>query len=825
MAAAQEGEVTSVRDPDSSPPSPGLGPRPPPAAADAAPAAADDAASVASQGRGDAQRRGPSVASSPRGERGSSGPSRSASYRASVGEEAELQETITDVLEEDDGPAARASPAGSVIDLAEDTVSPRSQPLPQEGERVFASTYETQRWFPIYGWGKKRLPTDCPEWVDGRRKPKRREDVQLPKGCHWDGEWEVDHSPADADGWEYTGDWWWKYHSPERKGDCVRRRKWRRAYFRVSELRSFDTAEPRQSDDELDATAAFAKQVTADSDPLDSTASEIRRRGTASPRPGADPPARDQLHKTFAELPPEERAVADFQCSYKASNKIDRLGRMWITNDHVCFSSPLLSPPLVWHFKDVTDLHKKKDLVVLSAIVVSVGGADHTFTAFARRDAAFEELYQQWSAVQKREGRDAQAMLQAGAEGRERKQKQRKSGRSPQPRAAAPSPPTSPPPSAAPAAGADKDADKDAPAPAAGAGPADMPALFADTPLSGAFLAEAALLSSKDVKQIHAAHKLPQGADIGAVQAALLQPPFLEQYHKKGGRYAGPKASPESPVMPPWEGGKSNLGWRELNCTTVVQAPFTTHTKYVEKQRYCLLAGPPRQLLIHFVSQTPEVTMGDAFRIEVLVTVEEKASKQCEMTVHGLVHFLKSSWLKGKITSTAHAELTTAYEGFVRQAHAQVAAQLSGGTAVPPADAAAPSAAVGAGAPAAAAVTEPAKSPWKPELNADTALRALVVVLLLWALWSAWSAASATREAAQLFADVAASVATAGRCAEVPGCDGTKAAEALAEMLRGDAAAAAAGASAVVASQGHLAALLALCAVLGASSVALLCAV
>src|SRR5689334_8658456 len=41
------------------------------------------------------------------------------------------------------------------------------------------------------------------EWVDEHKKPRRREDIDLPSGWTWSSEWK--HSGSDS--WEYHNDW------------------------------------------------------------------------------------------------------------------------------------------------------------------------------------------------------------------------------------------------------------------------------------------------------------------------------------------------------------------------------------------------------------------------------------------------------------------------------------------------------------------------------------------------------------------------------------------------------------------------------------------
>lgn len=102
---------------------------------------------------------------------------------------------------------------------------------------------ESERCFPIIGWGKKRLPTDRPEWADRGGKhghTKQELDGKLPDGCVWTGEWRliVDNKSTDLDGWEYAIDFPQQFHkSMSHLTDYVRRRVWvRSAHVTVAAL-------------------------------------------------------------------------------------------------------------------------------------------------------------------------------------------------------------------------------------------------------------------------------------------------------------------------------------------------------------------------------------------------------------------------------------------------------------------------------------------------------------------------------------------------------------------------------------------------------------
>ena len=94
--------------------------------------------------------------------------------------------------------------------------------------------WETQRFMPVVGWGKKRLPTDRPEWADRTGKhATSREAIsnKIPNECEWVSEWVPLGMPGlvDKDSWSYAVDFpSADYHATSHLVDVVRRRIWRR---------------------------------------------------------------------------------------------------------------------------------------------------------------------------------------------------------------------------------------------------------------------------------------------------------------------------------------------------------------------------------------------------------------------------------------------------------------------------------------------------------------------------------------------------------------------------------------------------------------------
>eukprot|EP00729_Bicosta_minor_P019419 gene19419-32112_t len=100
------------------------------------------------------------------------------------------------------------------------------------------SVEETERWFPVSGWGVRGLPGDPCKWVDrATGEPATRfqalalgisPDAQPPGGGHaatWSSAW------VGGQDWEYAFDFKYPFHpAPAASTDCVRRRLWQRSY-------------------------------------------------------------------------------------------------------------------------------------------------------------------------------------------------------------------------------------------------------------------------------------------------------------------------------------------------------------------------------------------------------------------------------------------------------------------------------------------------------------------------------------------------------------------------------------------------------------------
>eukprot|EP01062_Namystynia_karyoxenos_P033239 TRINITY_DN24449_c0_g1_i1.p1 TRINITY_DN24449_c0_g1~~TRINITY_DN24449_c0_g1_i1.p1 ORF type:complete len:1101 (+),score=333.36 TRINITY_DN24449_c0_g1_i1:76-3303(+) len=200
---------------------------------------------------------------------------------------------------------------------------------------------------------------------------------------------------------------------------------------------------------------------------------------------------------------------------------------------------------------------------------------------------------------------------------------------------------------------------------------ASVAGLFADSELTAHFSEEAAML--KEGKLLVPLSKLQSGTSCAQCWRELLSDAssFLADYHNQHGEFLkGPGGEQQPVVLPRWErpADDTTRGWRECQMHTTVQAPLTQVTKLVERERFALVDTPEgRCIYLHFSNQTPDVMYGDYFRCEALVTITEE-QEGCTVQVHGKVHFLKSTMMKGRILSSAIAEMTQCYAAMVEQA-------------------------------------------------------------------------------------------------------------------------------------------------------------
>eukprot|EP01065_Artemidia_motanka_P042562 TRINITY_DN5739_c0_g1_i1.p1 TRINITY_DN5739_c0_g1~~TRINITY_DN5739_c0_g1_i1.p1 ORF type:complete len:1203 (+),score=398.96 TRINITY_DN5739_c0_g1_i1:89-3610(+) len=877
---------------------------------------------------------------------------------------------------------------------------------------------QTQRWFPVAGWGKGRLPTDPAEWVDAQNQPRPRDAVQPPPRCKWAGEWVVEGGVADPDGWEYATDWWLKFHSPGRTGDCVRRRRWKREW----------TADPTAADADDDVVLARRpgeqlgldfkglklvrvlsgtpaaecralerhvgrRLVAINGQPVSADAEVADRVGQAAtvalrferPAEGAALVAPlERVHKLFPGLSPDEKPVESFQCNFgnhrvgrlyifpdrigfysligdpflvpyerfvrldkksswgileaihiklrgaqggtaerlqftaflsrdqafqllermvslyrarvaegltsagadsarpdfddavsvgtaetdpvpvsaaasasggtpeedalggrqgsqadglelsavcastdgsadapeqqqqqevadkpahhrkrgpyvvscrssavvrqgpgldtpivarvpngtqvevaevqarrarivaphngwvsvalqdgtpiltavvdakprslseatqnqdvyvefrrlfpdlhnvqlvdnfQCSFKAGKIGRMWIGQTVLCFSSPLLATPIVLPLDTIADVVRKQDRWVLSAIEILTQDDTFLFTAFMHRDRAYGLLRDLFLQHHKKLGRDPEQLCRAArrrlAE-RERAREEEKTRARKEKKERGKSRRGQGADEALERCASGTDADCEMPEPSGG-GAADVDTVptfaasqseahtaFADTRLDSCFSAHQVLLGAEPMCR---ATKLPQGATLDQVFSWLYKDgtPFLTEVKSDHGEYVGTKDSQQKVPMPKWEMSADGAsGVRELTCTTVVQAPWTSHTRFEEKQRWVCVAGPPRTLLVQTSAQTPDVTMGDCFRVEAVTVIEEVAPGQCEARMHGYVHFLKSTLLRGKILSTAMQNMTAAHQRVLAMLTRTVRLRLAAAAGAPP---------------------------------------------------------------------------------------------------------------------------------------------
>ena len=308
-----------------------------------------------------------------------------------------------------------------------------------EGERC---TYEQQRWFPVMGWGTKRLPTDYPEWGMGKRAS-RREAVAIPLGSEWSGPWQLDSTSGDEDSWEYAGDWWWSYHDAKKKTDCVRRRRWYRPFVAITAVKKLDKEnelliychEKRKlglqvspdtmvltevglstSADQACASRFIGKKLVAvdgvtvkELKELQNCLARVKKQTTIClifevNRVEGDSEAHADFQTLFSNaLPQTERPLNAFKCSY-TPGPIAKMGTLYITQNYVCFSS-VMCPDLILPFAKMVKVEKRSGKITNGiAIHLKEGSSTsnsltkYYFSSFFHREDAYELLNRLYSA-------------------------------------------------------------------------------------------------------------------------------------------------------------------------------------------------------------------------------------------------------------------------------------------------------------------------------------------------------------------------------------------------------------------------------------------
>ena len=193
--------------------------------------------------------------------------------------------------------------------------------------------------------------------------------------------------------------------------------------------------------------------------------------------------------------------------------------------------------------------------------------------------------------------------------------------------------------------------------------PSTITDLFSDFPssINSHFSSISTLTSSGKVLQTTTI----QGS-LEMVCDTMLSDTFCSQYHCAHGEYTKGNGNELGCKYSKWQSHAvhpKNAGHRTLDCTTIVQAPWSQHTQFIERQRYCKTT---KKVILQVSSMTPGVMCGECFRCEVAVVLTSNKDN-VTATVTGYVHFMKSPFmgLKSKITSTATSELKDSFQLFL----------------------------------------------------------------------------------------------------------------------------------------------------------------
>eukprot|EP00756_Hemistasia_phaeocysticola_P065823 Hpha_TRINITY_DN8812_c0_g1::TRINITY_DN8812_c0_g1_i1::g.141467::m.141467 len=248
--------------------------------------------------------------------------------------------------------------------------------------------------------------------------------------------------------------------------------------------------------------------------------------------------------------------------------------------------------------------------------------------------------------------------------------------------------------------------------------------------------------------------ELPVGTTLTACWRKLLsgKSSFIARWHAGHGE----REQSGEPLknIPRWTGGElPGPLWREFECLTQVQAPWSMITKFTERHRLIAVQYPDgaRDLVLHVSAQTPDVMYGSTFRCEALVRFHEAESGGVvSLDIAGQVQMLKSTVMRGKITSTGNAGLKESYVEFARLAQEELSGSRRAAAATPNETPVTPA--------AAPAPPAPSKPPPRPGV-----LSVIVVGVAFVLTVTLYLRASAAAESLGLVADAVAAAAAVTR--------------------------------------------------------------
>ncbi|KAJ9457272.1 Tectonin beta-propeller repeat-containing protein [Diplonema papillatum] len=597
--------------------------------------------------------------------------------------------------------------------------------------------YQTQRWFPIIGWGVRRLPTDLPEWSDESRHETKLDPMLPPSGYAWSGAWVVDVDDTTTGneaemGWEYSTDWWWKYHSKQKAADCVRKRRWKREYHldysRTIELNAADSIELANgvitaagtahqlvpylgwrltrlgSDDVSQASAAYTirNPVAVVVEPVPVDRLHFLQDVSFMTRCSYVSPTGEKLRGVLS-IGPEQASFVSHPFTtynvidYRNCRKIrvysqQRLRRVGIVKfaeaggSDVKFILRSVDRPhetfcqlkkAASRFTNVlggsegcvsagssfpADGHDK-GLVTVARLSSRVSNTSSSPRANGIRNQSSTALAETSSKQEPGAGSLTPRCLALGLTPRNAAARtaaavvahsnSSSAGSSPPTPPAGPTAALTSTPVTTPRARDRLDVN-------------DVAKLFTRTETEQHFNSEASLLDKVLIEQM-----LPtKSLDVAWDSLFSDSSDFLTAYHTTRGDYTGQKDKPQPCTMPPWgpvsvASADVDVGYRVTEYIVPVSTAFVKqHTLQVERQRY---VRGENLFIVRFSSQTPNMIAGDCFRIEAAVIVTQ-TPVGCVMKVVGDATFLKSTWLKSKITSTAAKEMATAYTLFAKTA-------------------------------------------------------------------------------------------------------------------------------------------------------------
>ncbi|KAJ1302638.1 hypothetical protein OPQ81_002955 [Rhizoctonia solani] len=104
------------------------------------------------------------------------------------------------------------------------------------------------------------------------------------------------------------------------------------------------------------------------------------------------------FHGLFPNIAVDDYLIEEYGCKLQKENPIG--GRLYLSNNHICFFSNIDMLNFVISLHEVTGLEKNTMAHVPNAIQIYTRTTEHTFTSFLMRDAAYDKMHTVWRTSQ-----------------------------------------------------------------------------------------------------------------------------------------------------------------------------------------------------------------------------------------------------------------------------------------------------------------------------------------------------------------------------------------------------------------------------------------